>query len=103
MGGGAKRGHGAGASERVVWGAGGGAGVAASQIRKTWGEGDLTRINDILANLMEAERRAGSGRQYHSKFQNRALRYPGLQQSESGHLQATCATDHGSSRREGCE
>lgn len=26
------------------------------------GEGHLTRINDILANLMEAERRAGSGR-----------------------------------------
>ena len=24
------------------------------------GEGHLTRINDILANLMEAERRAGS-------------------------------------------
>ena len=26
------------------------------------GESHLTRINDILANLMEAERRAGSGR-----------------------------------------
>ena len=26
------------------------------------GEGHLTRINDILANLMEAERRAGSGK-----------------------------------------
>lgn len=26
------------------------------------GDGHLTRINDILANLMEAERRAGSGR-----------------------------------------
>jgi hypothetical protein len=26
------------------------------------GEGHLTRINDILANLMEAERRIGSGR-----------------------------------------
>jgi hypothetical protein len=26
------------------------------------GEGHLTRINDILTNLMEAERRAGSGR-----------------------------------------
>jgi uncharacterized protein (DUF4415 family) len=26
------------------------------------GEGHLTRINDILANLMEAERQAGSGR-----------------------------------------
>ena len=26
------------------------------------GEGHLTRINDILSNLMEAERRAGSGR-----------------------------------------
>jgi hypothetical protein len=26
------------------------------------GEGRLTRINDILANLMEAERRAGSGK-----------------------------------------
>jgi uncharacterized protein (DUF4415 family) len=26
------------------------------------GEGHLTRINDILANLIEAERRAGSGR-----------------------------------------
>ena len=26
------------------------------------GEGHLTRINDILVNLMEAERRAGSGR-----------------------------------------
>ena len=26
------------------------------------GEGHLTRINDILINLMEAERRAGSGR-----------------------------------------
>ena len=26
------------------------------------GEGHLTRINDILANLMEAERRVGSGR-----------------------------------------
>ena len=26
------------------------------------GEGHLTRINDILANLMEAERRAGEGR-----------------------------------------
>jgi uncharacterized protein (DUF4415 family) len=26
------------------------------------GEGHLTRINDILANLMEAERRTGSGR-----------------------------------------
>jgi uncharacterized protein (DUF4415 family) len=26
------------------------------------GEGHLTRINDILANLMEAERRAGAGR-----------------------------------------
>lgn len=25
------------------------------------GEGHLTRINDILANLMEAERRAGTG------------------------------------------
>jgi uncharacterized protein (DUF4415 family) len=25
------------------------------------GEGHLTRINDILTNLMEAERRAGSG------------------------------------------
>jgi hypothetical protein len=37
--------------------------------RQTWatrlrskGEGHLTRINDILTNLMEAERRAGSGR-----------------------------------------
>ena len=27
------------------------------------GEGHLTRINDILLNLMEAERRAGSGKQ----------------------------------------
>jgi uncharacterized protein (DUF4415 family) len=26
------------------------------------GQGHLTRINDILANLMEAERRIGSGR-----------------------------------------
>lgn len=26
------------------------------------GEGHLTRINDILANLMEAERRMGAGR-----------------------------------------
>ncbi len=26
------------------------------------GEGHLTRISDILVNLMEAERRAGSGR-----------------------------------------
>jgi uncharacterized protein (DUF4415 family) len=26
------------------------------------GEGHLTRINDILANLMEAERRTGSGK-----------------------------------------
>jgi uncharacterized protein (DUF4415 family) len=26
------------------------------------GEGHLTRINDILANLMEAESRTGSGR-----------------------------------------
>jgi uncharacterized protein (DUF4415 family) len=26
------------------------------------GEGHLTRINDILTNLMEAERRAGTGR-----------------------------------------
>lgn len=26
------------------------------------GEGRLTRINDILSNLMEAERRIGSGR-----------------------------------------
>jgi uncharacterized protein (DUF4415 family) len=26
------------------------------------GEGHLTRINDILSNLMEAERRAGSGK-----------------------------------------
>jgi uncharacterized protein (DUF4415 family) len=26
------------------------------------GEGHLTRINDILANRMEAERRIGSGR-----------------------------------------
>jgi uncharacterized protein (DUF4415 family) len=26
------------------------------------GEGHLTRINDILTNLMEAERRAGAGR-----------------------------------------
>jgi len=26
------------------------------------GEGRLTRINDILTNLMEAERRAGAGR-----------------------------------------
>ena len=26
------------------------------------GQGHLTRINDILANLMEAERRMGSGR-----------------------------------------
>ena len=26
------------------------------------GEGHLTRINDILTNLMEAERRAGSGK-----------------------------------------
>jgi uncharacterized protein (DUF4415 family) len=26
------------------------------------GEGHLTRINDILLNLMEAERRAGAGR-----------------------------------------
>jgi uncharacterized protein (DUF4415 family) len=26
------------------------------------GEGHLTRINDILTNLMEAEKRAGSGR-----------------------------------------
>jgi uncharacterized protein (DUF4415 family) len=26
------------------------------------GQGHLTRINDILANLMEAERRSGSGR-----------------------------------------
>jgi hypothetical protein len=26
------------------------------------GEGHLTRINDILINLMEAERRIGSGR-----------------------------------------
>jgi uncharacterized protein (DUF4415 family) len=26
------------------------------------GEGHLTRINDILSNLMEAERRIGSGR-----------------------------------------
>ncbi len=26
------------------------------------GEGHLTRINDILSNLMEAERRTGSGR-----------------------------------------
>jgi uncharacterized protein (DUF4415 family) len=26
------------------------------------GEGHLTRINDILANLMEAERRVGSGK-----------------------------------------
>ena len=26
------------------------------------GEGHLTRINDILANLMEAERRTGTGR-----------------------------------------
>ena len=29
---------------------------------KSKGEGHLTRINDILANLMEAERRAGFGR-----------------------------------------
>ena len=28
---------------------------------KSKGEGHLTRINDILTNLMEAERRAGSG------------------------------------------
>jgi uncharacterized protein (DUF4415 family) len=26
------------------------------------GEGHLTRINDILSNLMDAERRIGSGR-----------------------------------------
>ena len=26
------------------------------------GEGHLTRINDILTNLMEAERRMGSGK-----------------------------------------
>jgi uncharacterized protein (DUF4415 family) len=26
------------------------------------GEGHLTRINDILSNLMDAERRTGSGR-----------------------------------------
>jgi uncharacterized protein (DUF4415 family) len=26
------------------------------------GEGHLTRINDILLNLMEAERRAGTGK-----------------------------------------
>jgi uncharacterized protein (DUF4415 family) len=26
------------------------------------GEGHLTRINDILSNLMEAERRIGAGR-----------------------------------------
>jgi uncharacterized protein (DUF4415 family) len=26
------------------------------------GEGHLTRINDILLNLMDADRRAGSGR-----------------------------------------
>lgn len=26
------------------------------------GKGHLTRINDMLTNLMEAERRAGSGR-----------------------------------------
>jgi hypothetical protein len=30
--------------------------------RRGKGEGHLTRINDILANLMEAERRIGSGR-----------------------------------------
>lgn len=29
---------------------------------KSKGAGHLTRINDILTNLMEAERRAGSGR-----------------------------------------
>ncbi len=29
---------------------------------KSKGEGHLTRINDILTNLMEAERRAGPGR-----------------------------------------
>jgi uncharacterized protein (DUF4415 family) len=29
---------------------------------KSKGQGHLTRINDILTNLMEAERRAGSGR-----------------------------------------
>lgn len=29
---------------------------------KSKGEGHLTRINDILTNLMEAERRMGSGR-----------------------------------------
>ena len=29
---------------------------------KSKGEGHLTRINDILANLMEAEQRKGSGR-----------------------------------------
>jgi uncharacterized protein (DUF4415 family) len=28
---------------------------------KSKGEGHLTRINDILANVMEAERRSGSG------------------------------------------
>jgi uncharacterized protein (DUF4415 family) len=29
---------------------------------KSKGQGHLTRINDILANLMEAERRAQTGR-----------------------------------------
>jgi uncharacterized protein (DUF4415 family) len=29
---------------------------------KSKGKGHLTRVNDILTNLMEAERRAGPGR-----------------------------------------
>jgi uncharacterized protein (DUF4415 family) len=36
---------------------------------KSKGEGHLTRINDILTNLMEAERRAG-GSKYDQAIQN---------------------------------
>ena len=36
--------------------------VAVLEWLRSKGEGHLTRINDILANLMEAERQAGSGR-----------------------------------------
>jgi len=38
-----------------------GAGLNVLQWLRSKGEGHLTRINDILTNLMEAERGAGSG------------------------------------------
>ncbi len=37
------------------------AGRAAGDLGRLGGEGRLTRINDTLTNLMEAERRARSG------------------------------------------